>query len=125
MNATKTAAITFTDKDLPEGGSSHFKALYITVMACGKPYKVSPMVLIDNGSALNVCPLKVASCLRLEASDFTPSDRAYENTKREVLGVATLDVSIGPHDRESMKIPFQVILVPPLYSTKFHRACMF
>jgi len=76
-------------------------------MACGKPYKVSPMVLIDNGSALNVCPLKVASCLRLEASDFTPSDRAYENTKREVLGVATLDVSIGPHDRESMKIPFQ------------------
>lgn len=97
-------------------------------MACGKPYKVSPMVLIDNGSALNVCPLKVASCLRLEASDFTPSDlivRAYENTKREVLGVATLDVSIGPHDRESMKIPFQVILVPPLYSTQFHRACMF
>lgn len=125
MNATKTAAITFTDKDLPEGGSYHFKALYITVMACGKPYKVSPMVLIDNGSALNVCPLKVASCLRLEASDFTPSDRAYENTKREVLGVATLDVSIGPHDRESMKIPFQVILVPPLYSIQFHRACMF
>ncbi|WVY98400.1 hypothetical protein V8G54_030551 [Vigna mungo] len=109
MNATKTAAITF-NKDLPEGGSDHNKALYITIMACGKPYKVSPKVLIDNGSALNVCPLKVASCLRLEASDCTPSNlivKAYENTKREVLGVATLDVSIGPHDRESMKIPFQ------------------
>ncbi|CAJ1938392.1 unnamed protein product [Sphenostylis stenocarpa] len=63
------SAITF-NKDLPKGGSDHNKALYISVMACGKPYKVN--------------------CLRLEASDFTPSDlivRAYENTKREVLGI--------------------------------------
>nr|YP_009380729.1 hypothetical protein AEK19_MT0337 [Utricularia reniformis]ART30609.1 hypothetical protein AEK19_MT0337 [Utricularia reniformis] len=105
MNATKTAAITFTDKDLPSGSSDHNKALYIQVMACGKTV---PKVLIDNGSALNVCPLKVASCLGLEASDLTPSDlivRAYSNTKREVLGVATLDVSIGP---TVIKIPFQV-----------------
>jgi len=63
------------------------------------------MVLKDNGSALNVCPLKVATeAWGIIFHSFWP-DCSVENTKREVLGVATLDVSIGPHDRgESMKI---------------------
>src|ERR1041384_7123485 len=67
------------------------------------------MVLIDNGSALNVCPLKVASCLGLGTSDFTPSDqvvKAYDNTRREVLGVVTLEVLIGP---VRISTSFQVI----------------
>ncbi|KAG6570994.1 hypothetical protein SDJN03_29909, partial [Cucurbita argyrosperma subsp. sororia] len=40
--------------------------------------------------------------LRLEASSFTPSDlivKSYENTKREVLGVATLDTVVAPNQR--------------------------
>src|ERR1043165_5395388 len=69
------------------------------------------MVLIDNGSALNVCPLRVASCLGLGVADFTPSDqvvKAYDNTRREVLGMVTLEILIGP---VRIPTPFQVINV--------------
>ena len=47
------------------------------------------MVLIDDGSALNVCPLKTTSYLGLSTEYFMPSDqhvRAYDNSRREVLG---------------------------------------
>ena len=47
------------------------------------------MVLIDDGSALNTCPLKIASCLGLSIEDFVSTDqhvRAYDNSRREVLG---------------------------------------
>ena len=46
-----------------------------------------PLVLIDDGSALNVCPLKTISCLGLSIEDFMPTDqhmRAYDNSRREV-----------------------------------------
>ena len=33
------------------------------------------MVLIDDGSALNVCPLKTKSCLGLSIEDFLPFDQ--------------------------------------------------
>ena len=50
------------------------------------------MVLIDDKSALNVCPLKTASFLGLSIEDFVPTDqhvRAYDNSRREVLGTVT------------------------------------
>ena len=52
------------------------------------------MVLIDDESALNVCPLKTASCLGLSIEDFVPIDqnvRAYDNSRGEVLGTVTLE----------------------------------
>ena len=55
------------------------RALIITVDTNGKRV---PMVLIDDGSALNICPLKIASCLGLNIEDFVPSNqyvRAYDN----------------------------------------------
>ena len=57
------------------------------------------MVLIDDRSALNVCPLKTASCLGLSIEDFVPIDqhvRAYDNSRREVLGTVILELTIGP-----------------------------
>ena len=52
--------ISYSDKDLTKKGKHHNDPLHITVDAKGKRI---PMVLIDDGSALNVCPLKTASCL--------------------------------------------------------------
>lgn len=46
--------ITFTDDEIPPDGTGHTKALYITVR-CKE--MIVARVLIDNGSALNVCPL--------------------------------------------------------------------
>ena len=65
------------------------------------------MVLIDDGSALNVCPLKTASCLGLSIEDFMPSDqhvRAYDNNRREVLETVTLELTIGPMTKKKSGI---------------------
>ena len=67
------------------------------------------MVLIDDGSALNVCPLKTASCLGLSIKDFVPTNqhvKAYDNSRREVLGTITLDLTIEPMVK---KVDFQVL----------------
>ncbi|XP_027095994.1 uncharacterized protein [Coffea arabica] len=45
--------ISFSDKDLTAERIGHNKALYISVRCNGK---LLPKVLIDNGSALNICP---------------------------------------------------------------------
>ena len=65
-------AISYSDKDLTKKGKHHNDPLHITVDAIGKRI---PMVLVDDGSALNVCPLKTASCLGLSVKDFVPTDQ--------------------------------------------------
>jgi len=52
--------ISYFDMDLTKKGKHHNNPLHITVDSMGKRI---PMVLMDDGSALNVCPLKTASAL--------------------------------------------------------------
>ena len=88
--------ISYFDKDLTKKGKYHNDPLHITIDAMGKRIL---MVLVDDGSALNVCLLKTASCLGLSIEDFVPTDqhvRAYDNSRREVLGTITLELTIGP-----------------------------
>ena len=78
-----------------------------------------PMVLIDDGRALNVCPLKIASCLGLSIEDFVPIDqhvRAYNNSKRKVLGTITLELTIGPMVK---KVDFQVLNIASCFNMLF------
>ena len=63
--------ISYSNKDLIKKGKHHNDLLYITVDSMGK---MIPMVLIDDGSALNVCPLKPTSCLHLSIEDFVPTN---------------------------------------------------
>ena len=62
--------ISYSDNDLTKKGKHH-NDLHITVDAKGKRIH---MVLIDDGSALNMCPLKIASCLGLSIEDFVPAN---------------------------------------------------
>ena len=62
--------ISYSDKDLTKKGKHHNDPLHIIVDSMGK--RIS-MVLIDDGSALDVCPLKTASCLGLSIEDFVPT----------------------------------------------------
>ena len=58
-----------------------------------------PSVLLDNGSALNVCPLVTAISLGFSPSDFGPSTqivKAYDGTQRTILGTLSTHVMIGP-----------------------------
>ncbi|RVX16091.1 hypothetical protein CK203_005831 [Vitis vinifera] len=60
MTANRATCIVFSNDDLPLEGSDHTRPLYITVGCLG--HRV-PSILLDNGSALNVCPLATAIAL--------------------------------------------------------------
>ena len=105
--------ISYSDKDLTKKGKHHNNPLHITVDSMGKRIL---MVLIDDGSALNVCPLKIASYLGLSIEDFVPTDqhmKAYDNSRREVLGTITLELTIGLMVK---KVDFQVLNIASCFN---------
>ena len=92
----KATSIVSLDDDFPSEGFDHVHPLYITVGCSG--HRV-PSVLLDNGLVLNVCHLATTIALGFEHSNFGPSTqivRAYDNTKREVMGTLVIDLQIGP-----------------------------
>jgi len=110
---SRKLTISYSDKDLTMKGKHHNDPLHSTVDAKGKRI---PMVLIDDGIALNVCPLKTASYSGLSIEDFVLKDqhvRAYENSRREVLGIVTLELTIGPMIK---KVEFQVLNIASFFN---------
>ncbi|RVW59359.1 Transposon Ty3-G Gag-Pol polyprotein [Vitis vinifera] len=113
MTAGRATCIVFSDDDLPPDGLDHVRPLYITVGCSGRRV---PSVLLDNGSALNVCPLATAIALGFAPSDFGPSTqtvRAYDSTKREVMGTLMIDLQIGPATFSTL---FQVLRIPASFN---------
>ena len=68
---SRELTISYFDKYLTKKGKHHNDPLHITVDAKGKRIL---MVLIDDESVFNVCPLKTASWLGLSIEDFMPID---------------------------------------------------
>ncbi|XP_077226421.1 uncharacterized protein LOC143859653 [Tasmannia lanceolata] len=99
-------ALSFTDEDLPPEGRDRTRPLRITIL-CNK--KKVPEVLVDNGSALNVCPLSTAITLGFGLDDFIPSEQgilAYDGTRRDVIGILATEIEIGG---EIFEVEFQVL----------------
>ena len=68
-------------------------------------------VLIDNGSALNVCPMATLKCLKVDMSLINPSTmiiRAINNMHCEVQGKIKLMIVIN---LRSFMVNYQVIKV--------------
>ncbi|WJZ87423.1 hypothetical protein VitviT2T_006803 [Vitis vinifera] len=113
MTAGRATCIVFSDDDLPPEGSGHTRPLYISVGCSGCRV---PSVLLDNGSALNVCPLATAIALGYVLSDFGPSTqtvRAYDSTRREVMGTLEIELLIGP---ATFVAVFQVLRIPTSFN---------
>ena len=73
-------------------------------------------VLIDNGSALNICPMATWEHLNMDTSLIRPSTmiiRAFDNTRQEVQGEIKLMIEISPM---YFVINFQVVKVDSLYN---------
>ena len=105
--------ISYFDKDLTKKGKHHNDPLHITVDAKQKRIL---MVLVDDRSALNVCPLKTASYLGLSVEDFVPTDqhvKAYDNSRREVMGTITLEFTIRPMIK---KVEFSVLNIASYFN---------
>lgn len=61
--------------------------------------KIVAKVLIDNGSALNVCPMTTLDKLGIDQSSVRPSNmiiRVFDETRKEVYREIDLSVEIGP-----------------------------
>ena len=93
--ADRATCIVFSYDDLPLDRSDHVRPLFIDVACSGR--RVSS-ILLDNGFALNVCPLVTVIALGFSPSDFGPSTqtvRAYNGTQRTVIGTLITHVMIG------------------------------
>ena len=88
--------ISFNDEEIPPNGPDSTKALHI--MTKVKDCTLSK-VLIDNGSSLNVMPLFTLMRLLVDRSYMKHTKtvvRAFDSTRREVIGVIKIEVQIGP-----------------------------
>ncbi|RVW36411.1 Transposon Ty3-I Gag-Pol polyprotein [Vitis vinifera] len=113
MTVGRATCIVFFDDDLPPEGSDHTRPLYISVGFSGRRV---PSVLLDNGSALNICFLATAIALGYAPSDFSPSTqtvRAYDSTWREVMGTLEIELLIGPTPFVTV---FQVLRIPTSFN---------
>ncbi|WJZ96846.1 hypothetical protein VitviT2T_015493 [Vitis vinifera] len=113
MTASRATCIVFSDDDLSLEGSDHTRPLYVSVGCSGRRV---PSVLLDNGSALNVCPLATAITLGYAPSNFGPSTQtvqAYDSTRREVMGTLEIELLIGPTTFITI---FQVLRIPTSFN---------
>ncbi|XP_071939912.1 uncharacterized protein [Coffea arabica] len=97
-----TKQITFSDDELPAEGIGHNKALYIAVRCNGK---ILPKVLIDNGSALNICPWRTIV-------------RGFDGAQREPTGEVDLVIEMRP---AQFQIACQVMHFPSVYNVLLGR----
>ena len=91
MITDKATCIVFSANDLPLESFDRTRSIYISVVCSG--HKVTSL-LLDNGYALNVCPLATIVALDFTPSDFGPFTQTvwtYDNTQREVIDTLTID----------------------------------
>ena len=96
ITENKQGVITFSNADLPVELRNHNRALFILGEVKGKR---KSYVMVDNGSAINVCPLQILPNLGVKVEELTKSDlviRAYDDSTRSVEGMFMAPVKIGP-----------------------------
>ena len=113
-----TNQVFFSDDELPPEGRDHILAMHI-VVKCED--MIVTRVLIDNGLALNFCPMATLECLKVDMSLIRPSTmiiKAFDGTHCEVQGKIKLMIEIGP---KSFMVNFQVIKVDTPHNMLFGR----
>ena len=121
MIETPQEAILFSDDDLPLEGRDHYRALIIKDEV---KEKMTCYVMVDNGSTINVCPLKIFPNLGLAIANLKPFKviiKAYDDTRRPVEGTFITLIKTGPIeawvDLHVIDIPvtFAIILGRPWF----------
>ncbi|KAI8542639.1 hypothetical protein RHMOL_Rhmol08G0153400 [Rhododendron molle] len=110
---TSKHTVVFTNKDLSVERVDHNCPVHITVKCRGLSV---PTVLIDNGSAINVCPMRVAYRLGFTEKDFAPSNltvKAYDGTRRMVEGTLVLKLDAEGFE---MDVEFHVVDIPATFN---------
>ncbi|PKI48905.1 hypothetical protein CRG98_030681 [Punica granatum] len=105
--------ISFSEDKIPSEGQGHLQALHI-VCKCNN--HVVGRVMIDNGSALNVCPVSTLKQMNVDMSRIRASKttvRAFDGSKRDVNGEIDLLIDVGPC---SFSVTFQILERPNAFS---------
>ncbi|KAH7835152.1 hypothetical protein Vadar_023366 [Vaccinium darrowii] len=105
--------VTFSDDEIPDEGIGHTKALHIAVKTKGM---IVARVLVDNGSALNICPYSTLQRLGMDKSCLHHSSiivRAFDGSQRKTIGEVELPMEIGS---VTFSIKFQVLEIPSAYN---------
>ena len=105
--------ISFNDDKIPPNGHGRTKALHIMtkVKDC-----TLPKVLINNEASLNVMHLSTLMRLSVDRSYMKHIKivvRAFDGTRREVIGEIGIEVQVGPR---TFNIEFQVMDISPSYN---------
>lgn len=90
-----TNQVSFFDDELPPEGKDHTLAIHI-VVKCED--KIVTKVLINKGSALNVCPMATLEPMKVDMSLIKLSTmiiRAFDGTHHEVQGEIELMIEIS------------------------------
>lgn len=110
VEASSHCILAFSNEKLE--GATYTRSLQITIECMGS--KV-PMVLINNGFTLNVCPFRTAFTIGLDVETIIPSPltiRVYDNSLRKVMGTFKSPCKIGPLDTI---VEFHVMDITPKY----------
>ena len=110
--------VSFSNDELPLEGRDHTLAMHV-VVKCED--MIVARVLIDNGSALNVCPMATLKCLKVDMSLIKPSTmiiKAFDDMYQEVQGKIELMIEIG---LRFFMVNFEVIKVDSPYNMLLRR----
>ena len=113
VEAPSHPLLAFSDEEFPPEGATHSKPLQITIECINA--KV-PMVLVDNGSTLNVCPFRTALTIGLDVETTILSPltiKAYDNTSRKVMRTFKAPCKIVPLETI---VEFHVMDITPNYN---------
>ena len=113
ITENKQGVITFSDTDLPVEGRNHNRALFIPSEVKGKR---TSYVIVEDGSAINVCPLQILPNLGVKVEELTKSDlviRAYDDSTRSVEGTFVAPMKTG---RIEAIVEFTVLDIPVTYA---------
>ncbi|RDX91394.1 hypothetical protein CR513_26638, partial [Mucuna pruriens] len=105
--------LAFSDEEISTEGRGHNRAFNISVKCLGH---LLTRVLIDNGSSLNVMPKATLEKLHYDRTKVKSSTiivRAFDGSKREVMGEVEISIQIGPF---IFRISFQIMDIKLVYS---------
>ena len=113
ITENKQGVITFSNTDLPVEGRNHNRVLFIPAEV--KEKRIS-YVMVDDGSAINVCPLQILPNLGVKVKELMKFDlviRAYDNSTRSLEG--TFMAPVKTSSIEAV-VEFTVLDIPATYA---------
>ena len=116
---SSSCALSFKPTNIPMVEPDHTLTLRIAILTSNFAVK---RVMIDNGSALNICTLKF-----IKQAGYTEADiinevitiKAYDNLERTTEGIVLLPIKVGPIIQETichvvdLNLPFNILLGHP------------